>query len=292
MTLPSNVPTVTRFAPSPTGYLHLGHAFAALTAHDLAQSAQGQFILRLEDIDAGRCTEDFAASIEEDLDWLGLKWPHPVMQQSERFAAYAAALAALDSSGLVYPCFCTRKDIQAEIENAYSAPHHAPAGPDGLIYPGLCRHLTSAERDERIASGEPYALRLRMEAATQQSGKLTWVDDTGYESTASPEIFGDVVVARKDIPTSYHLAVVVDDAAQGITLVTRGEDLRSATHVHRLLQHLLGLATPTYHHHRLITDQTGKKFSKRDASVTLRQLRESGHSVAEVVRMTGFIPTE
>jgi len=292
MTVPSRLATVTRFAPSPTGLLHLGHAYAALVAQDAAKAKGGTFLLRLEDIDVGRCRPEFADAIEEDLHWLGLEWATPVMQQSDRLAAYADAIAELEAKSLLYPCFCTRKDIQQEIKQASSAPHVAPAGPDGPIYPGICRDLPVAERDQRVAAGESFALRLKMDLAIQEAGRLTWTDDTGETTSATPEIFGDLVLARKDIPTSYHLAVVVDDAAQGITLVTRGADLRPATHVHRLLQALLNFESPNYHHHRLVTDSNGKKFSKRDEAVTLRHLRESGHSAAQVIEMTGFTPAK
>lgn len=292
MTVPSRLATVTRFAPSPTGLIHLGHAYAALVARDIAQSRDGTFLLRLEDIDVGRCRPEFADAIEEDLHWLGLEWPTPIMQQSDRLAAYADAIAALEAKSLLYPCFCTRRDIQQEIIQASSAPHATQAGPDGPIYPGICRDLPVAERDQRVAAGQSFALRLKMDLAIQEAGPLTWTDDTGETTSATPEVFGDLVLARKDIPTSYHLAVVVDDNAQGITLVTRGEDLRPATHVHRLLQALLNFESPRYHHHRLVTDSNGKKFSKRDQAVTLRHLRESGHSAAQVIEMTGFSPAK
>ncbi len=281
---------ITRFAPSPTGYLHLGHAYAALVADDLARVNGGSFLLRFEDIDTGRCRPEFVDGIEEDLRWLGLDWPQPVMHQSDRFSAYADALDVLDARSLVYPCFCTRKDIQAEIAQASSAPHSPPAGPDGPIYPGLCRNLSDPEREQRIASGETYALRLKMDDAIRQVGELTWTSHDGQTTTAAPHIFGDLVVARKDVPTSYHLAVVVDDAEQGVTLVSRGEDLRPATHAHRLLQALLDYPPPRYFHHKLITDPDGKKFSKRDQAATLRHLRDSGHTAHDVIRMTGFTP--
>lgn len=275
-------PFVTRFAPSPTGRLHLGHAHSALFAAAQAGNG-GRFLLRIEDIDPGRCRTDFIDGIIEDLAWLGLDWEQPVRRQSEHLDDYRAALARLADMGLLYPCFCTRKDIAAEVARA----GHAPHGPDGVLYPGLCRALSPAEQSERIDSGAAYALRLDMAAAIERAGALEWHDRAAGQQRATPEIFGDVVLARKDTPTSYHLAVSVDDALQGVTLVTRGEDLFAATHVHRLLQALLGLPVPEYHHHRLLTDENGKRFAKRDRSLTLASLREAGHSPAEVRRMAG-----
>ena len=272
---------VTRFAPSPTGWLHLGHAHAALFAQRAARASGGRFLLRIEDIDTGRCRPEFEAAIYEDLAWLGLDWEKPVRRQSEHMAEYAAAVARLENMGLIYPCFCTRAAIKAEIERAADAPQ----GPDGPIYPGICRTLAQDERARRIASGESYALRLDMARAAARAGRLTWTDRGRGTVIAAPEKFGDVVLARKDTPTSYHLAVTLDDATQGVTLVTRGEDLAPATDIHRLLQALLGLPTPEYHHHRLITDAAGKRLAKRDRASTLRDLREAGHSPDEVRRM-------
>jgi glutamyl-Q tRNA(Asp) synthetase len=220
----------------------------------------------------------------EDLAWLGLVWEEPVRRQSEHMADYRAALARLESEGLVYPCFCTRREIAAEIAAAAEAPH----GPDGPVYPGICRALTEAERRERIATGAPFALRLDMVEALRRAGPLAWTDRARGEQVARPEIFGDVVLARKDTPASYHLAVTVDDARQGVTLVTRGEDLFAATHVHRLLQALLGLPAPAYFHHRLLVGADGQRFAKRDRSLTLRALREAGRTSAEVRTMAGF----
>jgi glutamyl-Q tRNA(Asp) synthetase len=272
-------PPVTRFAPSPTGYLHLGHAKAALFA---AQAARGgRFLLRLEDIDRTRCRPEFEMAIIEDLAWLGLTWEEPVRRQSEHMNAYAAVLEHLRRRDLVYACFCTRADIQREIANA----DHAPHGPDGPIYPGTCRHLSHAEVTKRMDAGQSYALRLRMVEALQDAGRLVWRDAAQGEQVATPAIFGDVVLARKDTPTSYHLACTWDDAQQGVTLVTRGEDLFHATHVHRLLQHLLELPVPEYHHHPLLTDVDGKKFSKRDQAPTLRALRTAGRTAAEIISM-------
>lgn len=277
----------TRFAPSPTGYLHLGHAYSALFA--AREAAGGMFILRIEDIDRGRCRPEFTAAILEDLAWLGLRWEQPVRRQSEHMDDYAAALAPLDAMGLIYPCFCTRADIAREIAGAGAAPHAVQGlGPDGPIYPGICRRLARGEAQERRASGEAYALRLNMTLAASVAGPLAWYDRDRGEQRAQPELFGDVVLARKDTPTSYHLAVTVDDALQGVELVTRGEDLFAATHVHRLLQALLLLPTPEYRHHRLLVGGSGVRLAKRDQAATLRSLREAGKTPDEVRRLVGF----
>jgi glutamyl-Q tRNA(Asp) synthetase len=275
---------VTRFAPSPTGYLHLGHAHAALTGWTAAQRAGGRFLLRIEDIDAGRCRPEFTEAIFEDLAWLGLQWETPVRRQSEHTADYAAALAQLEARGVLYPCFCTRKDIAAEIAAAGQAPH----GPEGPLYPGTCRGLDMAQRAKRIARGQPYALRLDVARAAVLAGPLDWTDAHSGRVAAQPELLGDVVLARKDAGTSYHLAVTVDDALQGVTLVTRGEDLFTATHVHRLLQALLDLPTPGYLHHGLLRNEAGERLAKRDAAIALRALRDAGRTPAEVRAMAGF----
>lgn len=275
---------VTRFAPSPTGRLHLGHAFSALFAFDVARAGGGRFLLRVEDIDPGRCREDFVQGIEADLLWLGLDWEHPVRHQSEHMDDYRAALSRLNDLSLLYPCFCTRKDIQEEVARA----GHAPHGPDGVLYPGTCRHLSEAERRRRLEAGEEHALRLDMSRACGLVRSLSWRDREAGLVTAMPQIFGDVVLARKDTPTSYHLAVTVDDALQGVTLVTRGVDLFVATHVHRLLQALLDLPVPDYHHHRLLTDETGRRYAKRDRSLTLDTLRRSGRTPADIRAMIGL----
>lgn len=266
---------VTRFAPSPTGLLHLGHAYSAL----FAAAASERFLLRIEDIDRTRCRPVFETAILEDLGWLGLTWEAPVRRQSEHFADYRAALGRLDGMGLLYPCFCTRKDIAASAD--------APHGPDGPVYPGTCRHLSPLERTARIEEGRPYALRLHMAQAVRQSGPLTMVE-SGKRVAADPSVFGDIVLARKDTPASYHLAVSVDDALQGITLVTRGEDLLPASFVHRLLQVLLDLQEPEYRHHRLLTDAAGKRLAKRDNAEPLRAMRERGVSPRDVRRELGF----
>ena len=265
--------SVTRFAPSPTGYLHLGHAYAAW----MAAAAGTRFLLRIEDLDQGRAREEFVAAIFEDLQWLGLTWEEPVLCQSARMAAYRTALAALEKEGLVYPCFCSRKEIADEIARAVEAPQ----GPDGFLYPGTCRWLSAQERRQRIAAGDSYALRLDAGAAAKRTGALSF-REKAQTIIVEPLLFGDLVLARKDVPAAYHLAVVVDDAFQGVTLVTRGEDLLPAAHVQRLLQALLALPEPHYAHHRLILDEQGRKFSKRDSAVTLRSLRQAGVTPGQI----------
>ena len=269
---------VTRFAPSPSGYLHLGHAYAALFAWRAGEQAGGRCLLRIEDLDAARCHPRFEAAILEDLAWLGMSWDGPPLRQSERMAHYTAALERLQAEGFVYPCFCTRREIRAEIARAPQAPH----GPDGPLYPGACRGLSAAEREDRIAAGAAYALRLDAAAAAARAGPLTWRDEAKGDLAAETQALGDVVLARKDLGASYHLAVTVDDAAQEVTLVTRGEDLLPSTHVHRLLQALLGLPVPRWHHHRLLTDGAGERLAKRSDSLAIRALREAGRSAAEV----------
>ncbi len=261
---------VSRFAPSPTGPLHLGHAWSAILAHDFARGAGGVFLLRIEDIDPGRARPRHVEAIIEDLRWLGLSWDGEPVLQSQRLALYAAALDRLKAQDLVYPCFCTRSAIAAEIAASASAPH----GPDGPHYPGTCRRLGKAERQSRIES-EPHAWRLDVARASGLAGPLVWRD--GEERiVGNPGSFGDVVLARKDAPTSYHLAVTVDDAAQGVTDVVRGRDLFASTHVHRLLQALLGLPTPHYHHHALLTDAQGQRLAKRSGAQSLADLRSDG----------------
>ena len=276
--------TVTRFAPSPTGRLHLGHAYSALVGYSAARQSGGRFLLRIEDIDLGRCRPEFEQGIYEDLAWLGLDWERPVRRQSEHFADYRDALARLQALGLVYPCFCSRKEIAAEIAASGAAPH----GPDGPLYPGTCRHLSAAERGRRQASGLPFAFRLDAAAAAARVGPLAWVEQNLGEIAVDAALHGDVVIARKDIPTSYHLAVALDDAIQGVTLVTRGEDLLPATHIHRLLQALLGLPAPQYRHHKLLTDANGKRLAKRDGAETLAGLRARGADPAVIRAQLGF----
>jgi glutamyl-Q tRNA(Asp) synthetase len=278
----------TRFAPSPTGLLHLGHAHSALFAWRQAAAGAGECLLRIEDIDIGRCRPEFEIALKEDLAWLGLSWSEPVRRQSEHMADYRAALDRLAGEGLLYPCFCTRRDIADEIARSGVAPHLTPMGPDGPLYPGICRVLSAEERATRIAAGTPYALRLDVAKAMARVGTLQWHDRERGTFGATPEIHGDAVLARMDVATSYHLSVVVDDALQGVTLVTRGEDLLPATHLHRLLQALLGLPVPDYHHHGLLTDEVGRRLAKRDDARSLRSLREAGLSSAEVRAMAGF----
>ena len=317
-------PPVFRFAPSPNGYLHLGHALSALLNADMAQAAGGRLLLRIEDIDATRCRPEYEAAIYEDLRWLGLRWEEPVRRQSEQFAGYRAALARLEAMGLVYPSFESRSEIAALV----AAREPWPRDPDGApVYPGAAKTLSAAERAQRVASGAPYALRLDMAAALARvsssfrgasaasepgiqnvhldSGSapparpgttevLAWAEtgacphgETGTVR-ANPAAWGDVILARKDIPTSYHLAVVVDDAAQGVTEIVRGRDLFHATAVHRLLQVLLGLPEPRYHHHRLLLDADGRKLSKSTQATALRELRSRGLTPPDIRRLAGL----
>jgi len=264
---------VTRFAPSPTGYLHVGHAYSALLAWRRARAAGGRFLLRLEDIDPVRCRPEFATAILEDLAWFGLDWDGPVRVQSEHLGDYAAVLDSLRARGLIYPCFCSRTDIQRRVIAA------APHGPDGgPVYPGTCRGMSEAERAAR--ANQPHALRLDMARALIPG--LTFEEEGEGIIVADPARFGDVVLARKDTPTSYHLCVTHDDALQGVSLVTRGEDLQQATHLHRLLQALMGWPTPVYAHHQLLTDAVGRRLAKRDKAVTLRELRAAGVRADEI----------
>jgi glutamyl-Q tRNA(Asp) synthetase len=283
---------VFRFAPSPNGYLHLGHALSALIDFEMARALNGRFLLRIEDIDAARCRPKFEQAVYEDLAWLGITWEEPVRRQSEHLDDYGAALATLQAEGLIYPSFESRGEIARYVAEHTRAPW--PHDPDGaLLYPGLSKKLSSEERASRVAS-EAYALRLDMNAALARTGSLTWVE-TGADPKqdretrmAEPEKWGDVVLARKDTPTSYHLSVVVDDAAQGVTHVVRGQDLYQATSVHRVLQALLGLPAPLYHHHRLILDAEGKKLSKSTHATALRELRQQGKTSADIRRIVGL----
>ena len=270
---------VTRFAPSPTGPLHLGHAFSALTAWRRARNAGGRFLLRLEDIDPTRCRPAFAAAIIEDLTWLGLDWDGDIRVQSAHLPQYRAALDALSARGLLYPCFCTRAEIQREIAAAAAAPHT----PDGTpLSPGTCRALSPAARAARIAAGDPHALRLDMHRAAAETGPLTYVEEGEGRIPCHPERFGDAVLARKDAPASYHLCVTHDDALQGVTLVTRGEDLRPATDLHRLIQTLMGWPEPAYAHHPLLTAPDGSRLAKRDQAASLRSLGVTPEWIKEV----------
>lgn len=269
---------VTRFAPSPTGRLHVGHGWSAVMAHDLGRAKGGQFRLRIEDIDGTRSRPEHVAGILEDLRWLGIDWDGPVVFQSARLPIYHSALETLKAAGLVYPCFCTRAGIAAEIAASLSAPH----GPDGPLYPGTCRRLGEAERAERLVR-DPHGWRLDMSKAVEAAGPLVWEDVDAGTIRAHPLSAGDVILARKDAPTSYHLAATVDDADMGVTHVVRGRDLFAATHVHRLLQALLGLPTPLYHHHKLLIGQDGKRLAKRNGGQTLVELRVSGADPAQLV---------
>jgi glutamyl-Q tRNA(Asp) synthetase len=277
---------VSRFAPSPTGRLHLGHAYSALLAHDFARARDGAFLLRIEDIDPGRARAEHVDGVIEDLAWLGLRWDGEIAFQSGRLPLYAAALERLKAKALVYPCFCTRSAIAAEIAASAAAPH----GPGGPLYPGTCRRLAEPERAARM-SVEPHAWRLDVARAAAMAGPIQWRDGDS-EVQAEPEAFGDVVLARKDAPVSYHLAVTVDDAAQGITDIVRGRDLHAATHVHRLLQALLDLPTPKYRHHPLLIDAAGQRLAKRNGAPSLASLRDAGTDPARLVAglRTGHLP--
>jgi glutamyl-Q tRNA(Asp) synthetase len=281
-------PPVFRFAPSPNGYLHLGHACSALKNFDLARAAGGRFLLRIEDIDATRCRPEFEAAIYEDLAWLGLSWETPVRRQSEHFACYREAIEELSARGLIYPSFESRTEI-ARLVAQKEAAASWPRDPDGApLYPGIAKQLAPEERARLIESGVPYALRLDMEAARAQAKDLGWTelgegpDGARGTVTARPEAWGDVILARKEIPTSYHLSVVIDDALQGVTDVVRGRDLFWSTSVHRLLQSLLGLPQPVYRHHPLITDVSGQKLSKSTGATALRELRGAGATPADI----------
>jgi glutamyl-Q tRNA(Asp) synthetase len=285
---------ILRFAPSPNGYLHLGHAYSALLNHDMARDLGGRLLLRIEDIDVSRCRPEYEAAIYQDLAWLGISWDTSVRRQSEQFDDYRAALAKLEAQGLIYPSFESRSEIAALVA-ARERQGHWPRDPDGVpLYPGDARQLPAAERERRRRAGEPYALRLALGAAIARAGVLTWTEtgsgpqgQTGIVE-AAPQMWGDVVLARKEVPASYHLAVAIDDARQGVTDVVRGQDLFLATGIHRLLQALLGLPQPVYHHHKLILDADGRKLSKSTQATSLRELRAAGATPADVRRMVGL----
>ncbi|HEY1475428.1 MAG TPA: tRNA glutamyl-Q(34) synthetase GluQRS [Pseudolabrys sp.] len=287
------MPPVFRFAPSPNGYLHLGHALSALLNADMAKAAGGRLLLRIEDIDEARCRPEYEAAIYEDLAWLGIAWEQPVRRQSEHYGDYRAALGKLEAMGLVYPSFESRAEI-ARLVAEREAKSPWPRDPDGApLYPGNAKTMPGAERVRRMAN-EPYALRLDMAAALVRTGTLAWMETGAGPSgetgsiAANPAVWGDVVLARKETPTSYHLAVVVDDAAQGITDVVRGRDLFHATGVHRLLQVRLGLPAPRFHHHRLILDSDGNKLSKSTFATGLRDLRAQGATAADIRKAVGL----
>jgi len=285
---------VFRFAPSPNGHLHLGHAYSALVNDDMARQCDGRLLLRIEDIDAARCRPEYEAAICEDLRWLGIDWQHDVRRQSEHFGDYQSAVNKLEAMGLLYPAFESRSEIAALVAER-DRQGHWPRDPDGVpLYPGRARKMPKAERERRRREGEPFALRLATDAAVAQAGVLTWTETgsgpQGQSGTivAAPQMWGDVVLARKETPTSYHLAVAVDDALQGVTDVVRGQDLFWSTGIHRLLQALLGLPEPDYHHHKLIVDAAGRKLSKSTLATSLRDLRASGTTPADVRRMVGL----
>jgi glutamyl-Q tRNA(Asp) synthetase len=285
---------ILRFAPSPNGYLHLGHAYSALLNSDMARDLGGRLLLRIEDIDASRSRPEYEAAIYEDLAWLGISWQEPARRQSEHVGDHEADIAKLKAQGLLYPSFESRSEIAALV--AERERHGRwPRDPDGApLYPGRARKLSPAERERRIDAGEPYALRLAMDAAVARAGVLTWTE-TGFgpqgqtgRVTAAPQMWGDVILARKEMPTSYHLAVTVDDALQGASDIVRGQDLFWSTSIHRLLQALLGLPEPSYHHHRLILDADGNKLSKSAHAKSLRELRAAGATPADIRRMVGL----
>lgn len=281
---------VFRFAPSPNGLLHIGHAYSALRNHEMARTHNGRFLLRMEDIDLDRCRSEYEEAIVEDLTWLGLRWEEPVLRQSEHFSDYAAAVESLQARGLLYPCFCSRLDISRVVGGVRDWPRDPDGGP---IYPGTCRHLSAQERDRRLASGQHAALRIDMTQAVAEAGMLLgWCEygegDDPRDVRAEPMLWGDTVLARKDVPTSYHVSVVIDDARQAITDVVRGRDLFNATSLHRLLQALLDLPAPRYRHHDLLRDAAGQKLSKSTRAKSIRALRAEGITAADLRRRLGF----
>ncbi len=294
MTASDSMPPVFRFAPSPNGYLHLGHAYSALLNFDGARKAGGRLLLRIEDIDEARCRPEFEAAIYQDLAWLGIRWEEPVRRQSEHLADYRAALEQLSAQGLLYPAFESRAEI-ARLVARREADAPWPHDPEGTpLYPGTSKSLSSEERARKLRSGAPYALRLGMAVACARAGNLTWIEhgegpegETGTVA-ARPEVWGDVILGRKETPTSYHLAVVIDDALQGVSEVVRGQDLFWSTGVHRLLQRLLGLPPPAYRHHRLVVDSEGQKLSKSSQATGLRELRAAGATPADIRRLVGL----
>lgn len=283
-----------RFAPSPNGYLHLGHAYSALLNHDKAREIGGRLLLRIEDIDAARCRPEYETAIYEDLAWLGVAWEQRVRRQSEHFDDYRAALTKLEAEGLIYPSFESRSEISALVAER-DRRGGWPRDPDGVpLYPGRACELSPAARERRRRAGAPFALRLAMDAAVARTGVVTWTETgAGPQGqsglvTAAPQMWGDVMLGRKEVPSSYHLAVAVDDALQGVTDVVRGQDLFWSTGIHRLLQALLGLPEPAYHHHKLIVDAGGRKLSKATQATSLRELRAAGATAADIRRMVGL----
>ncbi len=287
--------SVFRFAPSPNGELHLGHAYSAMLNYDLARSIGGKFLIRIEDIDVVRCRREYEMQALDDLAWLGLRWETPIRRQSEHFEDYRRALEKLMARGLVYPAFMSRAEIRSQVEAREAVGGRWPRDPDGAsLYPGLDRDLDLPAEEALMAEGRSYAFRLKMDAAVAEVGAALYWNEHGSEAScyvrvaAEPSLWGDVIVARKEIPTSYHLSVVVDDAAQGVTHVVRGEDLRPATAVHRLLQRLLKLPAPLYRHHRLILDDSGRKLSKTYRDTSLATLRKSGADPADIRHLVGL----
>jgi glutamyl-Q tRNA(Asp) synthetase len=285
---------VFRFAPSPNGHLHLGHALSALLNFDMARAAGGRFLLRIEDIDAARCRPEFEAAIYQDLAWLGISWEQPVLRQSEHLSRYREALARLEQRHLTFPSFESRAEIAHMVADR-DVRERWPRDPDGVpLYPGAARQMPAAERAERIARGDPYAIRLDMVKAMEWSGPLTWAETGAAPSgetdmiAVDSDAWGDIIVGRKEAPTSYHLSVVIDDALQGVTHVVRGQDLFWSTSVHRLLQALLDLPAPVYHHHRLILDADGRKLAKSTQATGLRELRAAGANPADIRRLVGL----
>jgi glutamyl-Q tRNA(Asp) synthetase len=281
---------VFRFAPSPNGYLHIGHAYSALRNFDMARRADGRFLLRIEDIDTERCRPEYEQAIYDDLEWLGLTWDEPVLRQSDHFSVYAKAVEDLQERELLYPCFCSRLDISRAVTGMRDWPRDPDGGP---LYPRTCRHLSEEEQARRLASGQHAALRLDMTQAVGQIGQLLgWCEygegEDARDVHAEPSLWGDCVLARKDIPTSYHISVVVDDARQGVTDIVRGKDLFDATSLHRLLQELFDLPAPRYHHHDLLRDPAGQKLSKSTRAKSLRALREEGVTAQDVRKRLGF----
>ena len=288
MTNPSR--SLLRFAPSPNGYLHLGHAYSALRNAELARELGGAMLVRIENIDVDRCRTEFEAAIFEDLAWLGVSWQEPVRRQSDHFSDYACALESLTGRGLLYPCFCSRTDVMRNVADRPGWPRDPDGGP---LYPGTCRTMSAAERSRRLAAGQHAALRIDMaEAQAQVGARLGWREfgegGSARDVSAEPALWGDAVIARRDIPASYHIAVVIDDALQGITDVVRGEDLFFATSLHRLLQVLLDLPAPDYRHHRLLCDRDGAKLSKSTRAKSIRSLRLDGVSAGDVRKRLGF----
>src|ERR1700733_2724416 len=285
---------ILRFAPSPNGFLHLGHAYSALLNHDRVRDLGGRLLLRIEDIDAERCRPEYEAAIDEDLRWLGIEWVQPARRQSQHLDDYADVVVKLEAQSLLYPSFESRRELTALVADL-DRQGGWPRDPDGVpIYPGRARRSSAAERHRRREKGEPFTLRLAMDRAVARAGVLTWTEtgagphgQTGLV-TAAPQLWGDVVLARKESPTSYHLAVVVDDALQGVTDVVRGQDLFWSTSIHRLLQALLNLPEPAYHHHRLILDAGGRKLSKSTLATSLRDLRVGGATPQDIRRMVGL----